>query len=267
MGDDRVTGSTGGPGLTIESIVAISPPGEFRVHPRDRVVAYTDETAGARQLFTTRSAGRHPPTQVTASDKPVSDPRWSPDGRRLAFVRDGEIWIVESDGSRLTRVVAKPAGGRAPRWSPDGRSPRLPVAPPRLDARSGSSTHPSPAAVGPGAIRDRPSATGRHADRDRRGQDVAWSPDGPDSRSRPSRRTDDLRPPAGHDRRRRRGRRARSSPGAVSATPAPAGCRTARCCSSSTPTAGSRSSGRSADGRDRLVLTGGEREHGEPSDG
>ncbi|MGP1675185.1 MAG: S9 family peptidase, partial [Candidatus Limnocylindrales bacterium] len=31
------------------------------------------------------------------------------------------IWIVEADGSRLTRVVAKPAGGRDPRWSPDGR--------------------------------------------------------------------------------------------------------------------------------------------------
>ena len=60
------------------------------------------------------------PTQLTASEKPVSDPQWSPDGRRLAFVRDDEIWVVEADGSRLTRVVGKPGGGRAPRWSPDG---------------------------------------------------------------------------------------------------------------------------------------------------
>ena len=60
------------------------------------------------------------PIQVTASEKPVSDPQWSPDGRRLAFVRDDEIWVVEADGSRQTRAVGKPAGGRHARWSPDG---------------------------------------------------------------------------------------------------------------------------------------------------
>jgi dipeptidyl aminopeptidase/acylaminoacyl peptidase len=108
--------------LTIEAIVAVDSPREFRVHPRDRVVAYTAEAAGTRQLFTLSLRGTGAPAvQVTASEKPVSDPQWSPDGRRLAYVRDEEIWIVEADGSRLTRVVAKPAGGRDPRWSPDGR--------------------------------------------------------------------------------------------------------------------------------------------------
>jgi len=60
------------------------------------------------------------PTQLTASEKPVSDPQWSPDGRRVAFVRDEEIWVLEVDGSRLVRVVARPGRGREPRWSPDG---------------------------------------------------------------------------------------------------------------------------------------------------
>jgi len=110
---------TPSPNLTIEAIVAVDAPREFRLHPRDRVVAYTAEAAGTRQLFTLSLRGGYP-TQVTASEKPVSDPQWSPDGRRLAFVRDEEIWVVESDGSRLTRVVGKPAGGREPRWSPDG---------------------------------------------------------------------------------------------------------------------------------------------------
>jgi dipeptidyl aminopeptidase/acylaminoacyl peptidase len=122
MPDETNAPATGGAGLTIEAIVAVESPREFRIHPRDRVVAYTAEIAGARQLVTMSLRGTGtPPTQITASEKPVSDPQWSPDGRRLAFTRDDEIWIVEADGSRLTRVVAKPAGGPDPRWSPDGR--------------------------------------------------------------------------------------------------------------------------------------------------
>jgi dipeptidyl aminopeptidase/acylaminoacyl peptidase len=60
-------------------------------------------------------------TQVTASEKAVSEPAWSPDGRRLAYIRDEELWVVEADGSRSTRVVAKPGGARQPHWSPDGK--------------------------------------------------------------------------------------------------------------------------------------------------
>jgi dipeptidyl aminopeptidase/acylaminoacyl peptidase len=106
--------------LPVEALVAVDAPREFRLHPHDRVVAYTAEAAGARQLFTLSLRGGYP-LQLTASEKPISDPQWSPDGRRLAYVRDDEVWVMEADGSRLTRVVAKPGGGRLARWSPDGR--------------------------------------------------------------------------------------------------------------------------------------------------
>ncbi len=107
-------------GLTVETIVAIETPREFRLHPRDRFVAYTAEAAGARQLFVLPLRGGYP-TQLTASEKAVSDPQWSPDGRRLAYIRDTGLHVIELDGSRDTVVTDHPAGVSSPRWSPDGR--------------------------------------------------------------------------------------------------------------------------------------------------
>jgi dipeptidyl aminopeptidase/acylaminoacyl peptidase len=106
---------------TIEAIVAVDPPREYRPHPRDRVVAYTQQAAGARQLFTL-PLRNGVPFQVTASEKDVSDPAWSPNGKRLAFVRDEAIWIVDADGARPTLITDHPAGSSMPRWAPDGRS-------------------------------------------------------------------------------------------------------------------------------------------------
>ncbi len=105
--------------LTIEQIVGFDPPREFRLHPRDRSIAYTTEAGGARQLVVQPLRGG-PASQLTASEKPVGDPQWSPDGRRLAFTRDGAIWVVDADGSRQVRVTEHPAGNAQPRWSPDG---------------------------------------------------------------------------------------------------------------------------------------------------
>ena len=106
--------------LSAEAIAAVDSPREFRLHPRDRTVAYTAESGGARQVFTLSLRGGYP-TQLTASEQPISDPQWSPDGRRIAYVRDDEVWVMEADGSRVSKVVGKPESGRRPRWSPDGR--------------------------------------------------------------------------------------------------------------------------------------------------
>ncbi len=46
---------------------------------------------------------------------------WSPDGTRLVFSHDGTaLYLVNADGSGLTRLANAPAGGTAD-WSPDGR--------------------------------------------------------------------------------------------------------------------------------------------------
>lgn len=44
------------------------------------------------------------------------EPCWSPDGHHLAFVRDGEIYIIDREGDNERFLTA----GRFPDWSPDG---------------------------------------------------------------------------------------------------------------------------------------------------
>lgn len=53
----------------------------------------------------------------------VSDPKWSPDGTRLAFDSGDDLYVVEADGSHLKRLLggAFGSGPGVPTWSPDGR--------------------------------------------------------------------------------------------------------------------------------------------------
>jgi TolB protein len=78
---------------------------------------------------TTRQVTRFPKSGNALG---ASEPAWSPDGRRVVFVRDtdsegsneSEYWLytVAADGSRLRRLTG-PAQGilSSPAWSPDGR--------------------------------------------------------------------------------------------------------------------------------------------------
>jgi len=106
-------------GLTVEQAAAIESPREFRLSPDGRRLAFTAESAGARQIFLMPVRGGYP-EQLTATEKAVSDPQWSPDGRRIAFVREEAIWMIDVEGSHQALVTQHPAGNRSPRWCADG---------------------------------------------------------------------------------------------------------------------------------------------------
>jgi tricorn protease len=50
-----------------------------------------------------------------------AEPDPSPDGSQIAFVSGGDIWVAPATGGDARLLVAHPANDFRPRWSPDGR--------------------------------------------------------------------------------------------------------------------------------------------------
>jgi Tol biopolymer transport system component len=48
------------------------------------------------------------------------EPTMSPDGTKIAFVRDNDIYVMNADGSGEQRIVGNPHVDEFPQWSPDG---------------------------------------------------------------------------------------------------------------------------------------------------
>ena len=57
---------------------------------------------------------------LTPDDVFESDPVWSPDGRKILFLREGSLYLMDSDGGGRLKLVDGQAISEH-RWSPDGR--------------------------------------------------------------------------------------------------------------------------------------------------
>jgi Tol biopolymer transport system component/DNA-binding winged helix-turn-helix (wHTH) protein len=73
-----------------------------------------------------RFNGRDPAERLAASSSSEGDPRFSPDGRRLAFTsgRSGSVavWVAAADGSEARQIThGEWVWPGSPSWSPDGR--------------------------------------------------------------------------------------------------------------------------------------------------
>jgi len=81
-------------------------------------------------IWVAKTDGSEPPRKLTGGSRDNS-PRWSADGRKLAFVRsvekDGrpqpaQLFVLAMDGGEARAVTEIPRGAGNPQWSPDGRT-------------------------------------------------------------------------------------------------------------------------------------------------
>ncbi|MFL6277418.1 MAG: prolyl oligopeptidase family serine peptidase [Blastocatellia bacterium] len=116
--------------FTLDDLITMRRVGDPQISPDGRMIAYTiadtDKAANRRttQIYLIPIDGGEP-RQLTNEKTSSSAPRWSPDGRRLAFVsaRDGEaqIWTMDVDSGEVKKITNVALGAADPAWSPDGR--------------------------------------------------------------------------------------------------------------------------------------------------
>ncbi|MDQ3554029.1 MAG: hypothetical protein M3395_06440, partial [Chloroflexota bacterium] len=137
-----------------DDLYALRAPVEVQLSPDGRQVVYClKETApdkdGYRQsLWLVPADGSAPPRQLTLGRKKDTSPRWSPDGRTVAFLSDrgavldaGEgsdvpkpldetekskpggtqVWLLPMDGGEARQLTRLPEDVGGVAWSPDGK--------------------------------------------------------------------------------------------------------------------------------------------------
>jgi hypothetical protein len=92
--------------------------------PDGTKIAYVSGELSARDIFVINPDGSGM-VNLTNDAAQDFDPDWSPDGSRIAFVKDGDLYVMNADGTNPSRVAQSAGGGEyitMPRWSPDGLS-------------------------------------------------------------------------------------------------------------------------------------------------
>jgi dipeptidyl aminopeptidase/acylaminoacyl peptidase len=111
--------------MTFDDFAAVRNVGDPQVSPDGKWVLYslrtTDVAANRRTTVTMLapisggSAKQFPDANVKASEA-----RWSPDGKRVAYIASGQLWIADANGANARQITNVSGGASGPVWAPSG---------------------------------------------------------------------------------------------------------------------------------------------------
>ncbi len=100
--------------------------GDPQLSPDGKRVAFTigdvnwDTNKVVNQIYV-KSIDGGAMKQLTNGAGSATTPRWSPDGKKIAYVTGGQIWVMDSDGDDKDQVTKISTSAAGPVWSPDGK--------------------------------------------------------------------------------------------------------------------------------------------------
>lgn len=117
--------------MTIDDLIVAPRIADPQLSPDGRTVLFvqttTDGKTGRRNadIWSVPADGSGTPKALISGDRTENTPRWSPDGKRIAFLanRDGalQVYVADANGGDIKKVTSVHAGVQPPLlWSPDG---------------------------------------------------------------------------------------------------------------------------------------------------
>jgi dipeptidyl aminopeptidase/acylaminoacyl peptidase len=118
-------------GMVPEDVYELTGASDPRVSPDGRTVAFVvwrldkESNATKGNIWLAAADGSTPRRQFTAGDALDADPRWSPDGSRLAFTSKrgtdaAQLFVIPVAGGEARKLTDLKEDVQQPTWSPDG---------------------------------------------------------------------------------------------------------------------------------------------------